>query len=143
MASSSDSLAVLLSGCGLMPGPRPRQQGSHGCPLSWPWRAGSSGLARPADGKRKWYRPASGHKTHTPHHKALPCLPVVSWGTQWSKNPAANVRDARDAGSILGSGRSPGEENGNPFQCSCLGNPMDRGAWRAIRSMGPQRARHD
>ena len=30
-----------------------------------------------------------------------------------------------------GSGRSPGEENGNPFQYSCLGNPMDRGAWRA------------
>ena len=28
-------------------------------------------------------------------------------------------------------GRSPGERNGNPFQCSCLGNPMDRGAWRA------------
>ena len=30
-----------------------------------------------------------------------------------------------------GSGRSPGEGNGNPPQCSCLGNPMDRGAWRA------------
>ena len=29
------------------------------------------------------------------------------------------------------SGRSPGEGNGNPFQYSCLGNPMDRGAWRA------------
>ena len=32
---------------------------------------------------------------------------------------------------ILGSGGSPGEGNGNPFQYSCLGNPMDRGAWRA------------
>ena len=31
----------------------------------------------------------------------------------------------------LGSGRSPGGGNGNPFQYSCLGNPMDRGAWRA------------
>ena len=36
-----------------------------------------------------------------------------------------------DVGSIPGSGRSPGEGNGNPLQCSCLGNPMDRGAWQA------------
>ena len=35
-------------------------------------------------------------------------------------------------GSIHGSGRSPGEGNGNPFQYSCLGNPIDRGAWWAI-----------
>ena len=34
-------------------------------------------------------------------------------------------------GSIPGSGRFPGEGNGNPLQYSCLGNPMDRGAWRA------------
>ena len=34
-------------------------------------------------------------------------------------------------GSIPGSGTSPGEVNGNPFQYSCLGNPMDRGAWWA------------
>ena len=32
---------------------------------------------------------------------------------------------------ILGSGRSPGEGNGNPLQYSCLENPMDRGAWQA------------
>ena len=32
-------------------------------------------------------------------------------------------------GSILGSGRSPGEGNGNPLQYSCLENPMDRGVW--------------
>ena len=42
------------------------------------------------------------------------------------KNPPAN---AGDLGSILGSGRSPGEGNGNPLQYSCLGNPKDRGAW--------------
>ena len=36
-----------------------------------------------------------------------------------------------DPGSIPGWGRSPGEGNGNPVQCSCLGNPKDRGAWRA------------
>ena len=39
--------------------------------------------------------------------------------------------NAGDAGSIPGSGRSPGKENGNPLRNSCLGNPMDRGAWRA------------
>ena len=38
---------------------------------------------------------------------------------------------AKDAGSIPGSGRSPGEGNGNSLQYSCLGNPMDRGAWWA------------
>ena len=37
-----------------------------------------------------------------------------------------------DPGSILGSGRSPREGNGNPLQYSCLNNPMDRGAWQAI-----------
>ena len=47
------------------------------------------------------------------------------------KNPSANAKDIRDAGSIPGSGRSPGGGNGNPFQYSCLGNPMDRGAWWA------------
>ena len=44
------------------------------------------------------------------------------------KESAYNAGDLRDAGSILGSGRSPGGGNGNPLQYSCLGNPMDRGA---------------
>ena len=39
--------------------------------------------------------------------------------------------NAEDAGSIPGSRRAPGEENGNPLQYSCLGNHMDRGAWQA------------
>ena len=38
---------------------------------------------------------------------------------------------AGDPSSIPGSERSPGEGNGNPLQCSCLENPMDRGAWQA------------
>ena len=50
------------------------------------------------------------------------------------KNLPAN---ARDAGSIPGSGRSPGEGNGNPLQYSCLENPMDRGAG-GLQSMGSQ-----
>ena len=45
------------------------------------------------------------------------------------KESSAN---AGDAGSIPGLGRSPGEGNGNPLQYTCLGNPMDRGAWQAI-----------
>ena len=44
------------------------------------------------------------------------------------RNPPVN---AGDVGSIPESGRFPGEENGNPFQYSCLGNPMDRGTWVA------------
>ena len=41
----------------------------------------------------------------------------------------ASACNVGDLGSIPGSGRSPGERNGNPFQYSCLENPMDRGAW--------------
>ena len=47
---------------------------------------------------------------------------------QWLKNLPAN---AGDLGSIPGLGRPPGVGNGNPLQYSCLGNPMDRGAWQA------------
>ena len=55
------------------------------------------------------------------------------------KNPPTN---AGDAGLIPGSGRSPGGGNGNPLQCSCLGNPMNRGAWQ-LQSIGLQRVGHD
>ena len=48
------------------------------------------------------------------------------------ENPPANAGDTRDLGSIPGSGRSPGVGNDNPLQYSCLKNPMERGAWRAI-----------
>ena len=47
------------------------------------------------------------------------------------KNLPAIAGDIRDMGSIPGSGRSPGEGNGNLLQYSCLENPMDRGAWQA------------
>ena len=45
------------------------------------------------------------------------------------KNPPAKVGASGDVSSVLESGRSPGGGNGNPPQYSCLGNPMDRGAW--------------
>ena len=47
------------------------------------------------------------------------------------KNLPAKAGDVKDVGSIPGSGRSPGEGNGNPLQYSSLENPMDRGAWQA------------
>ena len=50
--------------------------------------------------------------------------------------------DAGDLSLIPGSGRSPGEENGNQLQYSCLENPMDRGAWQAIVH-GVARVGHD
>ena len=48
------------------------------------------------------------------------------------KNPSANAGDIRDAGSISGLGILPGGGNSNRLQYSCLENPMDRGAWRAV-----------
>ena len=67
--------------------------------------------------------------THTPKKKkggggASQVVLVV-------KNLPANVGDARDVGSIPGSGISPGEGNGNPFQYLCLENSIDRRIWQA------------
>ena len=61
------------------------------------------------------------------------CLFIYSFiegfpGSSVVKNLPAN---AGDTDSVPGSGRSPGEGNDNPFQYSCLGNPMDGGAWQA------------
>ena len=52
------------------------------------------------------------------------------------------VKNDGDMGSVPGSGRSPGEVNGNPLQYSCLENPMGRRAWRASVH-GIARVRHD
>ena len=64
---------------------------------------------------------------------------VGVWGTSKgfphgtvAKNPPTNAGDAREVGSIPGSGRSPEIGNGNPLRYSYLENPMDRGAWQAI-----------
>ena len=48
------------------------------------------------------------------------------------KNPPTRTGDIRDMGSFLGLRRYPGGGHGNPLQCSCLENPMNRGTWRAI-----------
>ena len=49
---------------------------------------------------------------------------------KWCSGKASSA-NAGDKGSIPGTGRSPGEGNSHPLQYSCLGNPMDRGAWWA------------
>ena len=59
----------------------------------------------------------------------------TTWASQLAltvKNPPASATDLRGSGLIPGSGRSPGGGHGNPLQYSCLENPMNRGAWRAI-----------
>jgi len=53
------------------------------------------------------------------------------WLSWWLRGEESTC-NAGDLGSIPGLGKSPGEGNGNPLQYSCLGNPMDRGAWWAI-----------
>ena len=55
----------------------------------------------------------------------------VLMGFPGGSDSKASACSAGDPGSISGLGRSPGEGNGNPLQYSCLGNPMDRGAWWA------------
>jgi len=51
------------------------------------------------------------------------------------KNPPVNAEDIGDTGLIPGLERSPGEGHGNPLQCSCLKNPMDREAWCTVVHM--------
>ena len=54
------------------------------------------------------------------------------------KNLSVNVEDTGDMSSIPGLGRSSGKENGNPLQCSCLENSMDREEPGGLQSMGSQ-----
>ena len=95
--------------------------------------------------KRKKKKPYAGNYSffsqspHVTHTLALPRIVISLFLTQnrlqtgfprWynGKEPHCN---ARDPGSLPGSGRSPGGGHGNPLQYSCLENPMDRGAWWA------------
>ena len=52
------------------------------------------------------------------------------WGFPGRSDGEESACNTGDLDLVPGSGRSPGEENGNPLQYSCLENPMDRGAWR-------------
>ena len=91
------------------------------------------------------------------YHPRQFCYPKVSarWGKlgpekmEWEHLgfPGGSVGkesicNAGDSGLIPGSGRSPGEVNGNSLQCSYLENPVDRGAWK-VTVHGVTRVRHD
>ena len=59
-------------------------------------------------------------------------LLLTLMGFPFGSDSKESAYNAGDPGLILGWGRSPGEENGNPLQYSCLENPIDGGAWWAI-----------
>ena len=60
-------------------------------------------------------------------------------GSTLVKNPPVNAGDPGDMGSILGSGRSPGEGNDNPLQHSRMGNPMDsRVPWAMVHGVAKE-----
>ena len=69
-------------------------------------------------------------------------IETASQVTLVAKSLPASAEDTRHTGSIPGSGRSPGEGNGNPLQHSCLKNSTDAGAWQ-ITVRGVQRVRQD
>ena len=91
---------------------------------------------------------------HGPQHIRPPCPSpspgvkennihgLICLGLPWWLSGKESPWEAGVLGSIPGSGRSPGEGNGNPLEYSWLENPMDRGAWRATLH-GLQRIRHD
>ena len=63
---------------------------------------------------------------------------IEPWGFPGDSVVKNLLANTGDAGSIPGSGRAPGEENGNLLQYSCLGKPMDRGAWQAMELQNSQ-----
>ena len=63
------------------------------------------------------------------HKKSDTTERLSLWGFPGGSEVKASAWNAGDPGLIPGSGRSPGEGNGNPLQYSCLENPMEGGAW--------------
>ena len=82
-------------------------------------------LENPRDGGAWWTASYGVAQSRT----RLKRLSSSSRGFPGGSEVKASASNAGDPGSIPGSGRSPGEGNGNPLQYSCLENPMDRGAW--------------
>ena len=80
--------------------------------------------------KKNWNK--KWHTTKdTEQIKKIKILGKGLWGFPGGSVVKNRPANAGDMVSIPGSGRSPGEENGNPLQYSCPGNLMDRGAWQA------------
>ena len=77
--------------------------------------------------QRQKYR--SVEQNRKPRDKSM--HPWTLWGFPGGSEVKASASNVGDLGSIPGSGRYPGEGNGNPLQCSCLVNPMNGGAWWA------------
>ena len=71
------------------------------------------------------------HFSQKQAYRLSPSPPTGLSGCLNGKESTCHAGDAGDQSSIPGSGRSPGEGNGNSLQYSCLGNPTDRGAWQA------------
>ena len=67
------------------------------------------------------------------------CLVMSYPGFPGGSEGKASASNVGDPGSIPGSGRSPGEGNGNPLQYSCLENPMDRGPWQSTVGVAKSR----
>ena len=67
---------------------------------------------------------------------------IQLWDFPGGSDSKASAYNEGDPGSIPGSGRSPGEGNGNPLQYSCLENSIDRGVGR-LKSMGSERVGHN
>ena len=102
---------------------------THSCTLAWkiPWTEEPGRLQ--SMGCKELGRT---EQLNFHFQSCYPASLVAEWlKKKKKKNPPAN---AGDLGSILGMGRYPGERNGNPLQYSCLGNPMDRGAWQVDRT---------
>ena len=102
------------------------------------WRAEQpGGLQEPCGQKES---DATEHTKKQKHNAPFQFISCSGFpGGSAVKNLLAN---AGDMGLIPGSGRSPGEGNGNPLQYSCLGNPMDRGAWQVtVRGVAKSQAR--
>ena len=78
-----------------------------------------------------WTEEPGGPQSMGSQRVGLKQLSTNAWGFPHSSVGKESTCDAGDPASIPGSGRSPGEGDGNPVQYSCLGNPMDRGAWQA------------
>ena len=102
--------ATALVGARTLPWPGKTMEWSPGDPEGWSWKAFSKTCPQPLPNGELG-----------PGDDASQVALVV-------KNPSVNAGDKRDTSSIPGSGRCPGERNGNLFQYSCLENPMDRGA---------------
>ena len=121
--------------------------------FSWPHELQPTRLLRPWDFPGKSTGVGCHHLLRElPHSPAIPlldtylekvkalsrkniCTPMFTVGFPGGsvlKNLPASAGDMEDQGSVPGCRRAPGEGNDNPLQCSWLGNPMDRGAWRAI-----------